>query len=148
MAAAAYLVLVEARSSHRLLSKIRHEFLKGAIPYPAESVDQQHSSRLYRTFAFSRVAGPGLDPAAVWAGEGVDNFSLTVYPPNPFDGVVPFGKNSATPHPNPTPHPLLTLARPRPPAQRVCDRSLRPLLTENYRRIASQSCAFRRRLRQ
>jgi hypothetical protein len=46
MAAAAYLVLVEARSSHRLLSKIRHEFLKGAIPYPAESVDQQHSSRV------------------------------------------------------------------------------------------------------
>jgi hypothetical protein len=40
----AYLILVEARSSHKLLSKIRHEILKGAILYPAEaSVGQQHS---------------------------------------------------------------------------------------------------------
>jgi hypothetical protein len=30
----------------------------------------------------------------------------------PLDGVVPFGKNSATPHP--IPHSLLTLARPPP----------------------------------
>jgi len=42
IAAAAYLLFVEARSSHRLLSKIRHEILKGALPYPAEmSVDPQ-----------------------------------------------------------------------------------------------------------
>lgn len=37
IAIAAYLILVEARSSHRLLSKIRHEILKGALPYPTEA---------------------------------------------------------------------------------------------------------------
>ena len=36
-------------------------------------------------------------------------------PLHPFDGVVPFGKNSATPHPHRPP--VLTLARPRPPAR-------------------------------
>lgn len=36
IAVAAYLLFVEARSSHRLLSKIRHEILKGAILYPSE----------------------------------------------------------------------------------------------------------------
>jgi hypothetical protein len=46
IAAAAYLLLVEATSSHRLLSKIRHEILKGALPYPAETTaDQQHGIR-------------------------------------------------------------------------------------------------------
>jgi hypothetical protein len=46
IAVSAYLVFVEARSSHRLLSKIRHEILKGALPYPAESsVDQQQGPR-------------------------------------------------------------------------------------------------------
>ena len=46
MAVAAYLLLVEARSSHRLLRKIRHEILKGALPYPAEaSVAQQTDLR-------------------------------------------------------------------------------------------------------
>jgi hypothetical protein len=33
-AVAAYLVFVEARSSHRLLSEVRHEILKGAVIYP------------------------------------------------------------------------------------------------------------------
>jgi hypothetical protein len=40
IATAAYLLFVEARSSHRLLSRIRHEILKGALLYPAEmSID-------------------------------------------------------------------------------------------------------------
>ncbi len=34
---AAYLLMEEGRSSHRLLSEIRHEILKGAIPYPADA---------------------------------------------------------------------------------------------------------------
>ena len=29
-----YVLFIEARSSHRLLSKIRHELLKGAVIYP------------------------------------------------------------------------------------------------------------------
>ncbi|SRR6266851_835580 len=46
IAIAAYLIFVEARSSHRLLSKIRHEILKGAVQYPAEaSVAQQPGLR-------------------------------------------------------------------------------------------------------
>ena len=44
LTAAAYLVLVEARSSHRLLSKIRHEILKGALLYPAEPPVRQEQS--------------------------------------------------------------------------------------------------------
>lgn len=41
---AAYLLLVEARCSHELLSEIRHEILQGALVYPAEAFDgQQHA---------------------------------------------------------------------------------------------------------
>jgi hypothetical protein len=36
-ACAVYLLLVEGRCSHELPSKIRHEILKSAIPYPAEA---------------------------------------------------------------------------------------------------------------
>jgi hypothetical protein len=35
-AVAGYLLFVEARSSHRLLSEVRHEILKGALAYPAK----------------------------------------------------------------------------------------------------------------
>lgn len=39
-----YLLLVEARSSHRLLSRIRHEILKGALTYPPEqNLSELHS---------------------------------------------------------------------------------------------------------
>ena len=34
---AGYLLMEEGRSSHQLLSEIRHEILKGAIPYPADA---------------------------------------------------------------------------------------------------------------
>jgi hypothetical protein len=39
---AAYLLLVEARSSHELLSEIRHEILQGVLVYPAEASEGQH----------------------------------------------------------------------------------------------------------
>ncbi len=43
--AAAYLVFVEARGSHELLSEIRHEILKGAVPYPADTAIGKQSGQ-------------------------------------------------------------------------------------------------------
>jgi hypothetical protein len=65
----------------RALRRARHFALVEDVAIQPRLARNQYSgpelSPTHAPFAFSRVAGPGLDPAAVWAGEGVDNFSLT-----------------------------------------------------------------------